>query len=113
MPHLALFVLLLLGAAPASAEIPDTGRRCLVEIGEQPDDRNLEASINGKLALERCARGDAIFLQYIPHTVPPLFLASALCDFGHQIIVRDYPTHLFGHMTNVACVYAGRHRQDQ
>ncbi|WP_149538121.1 hypothetical protein [Siccirubricoccus phaeus] len=87
--------------------------RCLVEIGEQPDDRALEASIAAKMVAERCTRGDALFLQYIPHTVPPLYLASALCDFRHQIVVREYPTHLFGHMTNLACVYAGRHRRDQ
>jgi hypothetical protein len=99
--------------APAAAQVSDIGNRCIVEIGEQPDDRNLEASIAGKLTLERCMRGDTLFLQYIPHTVPPLFLATALCDFRHQIVVREYPTHLFGHMTNAACVYAGRHRQNQ
>ncbi|MCO6417794.1 hypothetical protein JYK14_16725 [Siccirubricoccus sp. KC 17139] len=112
MSRHGLLLLLVLAAAPAAAEVPDTGMRCLVRIGEQPDDQGLEASIAERLALERCSRGDVLFLQYIPHTIPPLFLASALCDFRQQVVIREYPTHLFGHMTNLACVYAGHHRRD-
>ena len=104
---------LLLATAPAMAQTTVIEKRCLVQIGDQPDDQNLEFIIMSKLTQERCVRGDALFLQYIPHSIPPLLLASALCDFGKQVLVREYPTHLFGHMTNVACVYAGRHRLDR
>ena len=104
---------LLLATAPAMAQTTVIEKRCLVQIGDQPDDQDLEVTIISKLTQERCARGDALFLQYIPHSIPPLLLASALCDFGKQVLIREYPTHLFGHMTNVACVYAGRHRLDR
>jgi hypothetical protein len=113
MFYYGLLVFLLLITAPAIAQTAVIGSRCLVQIGEQPDDRNLEVNISSQLTLRRCERGDMLFLQYIPHTVPPLLLASAFCDFGHQILIREYPTHLFGHMNNIACVYAGHHRRDR
>lgn len=113
MLHIVLTVFFLLATVPPTAQTAAAESRCLVQIGEQPDDQDLEASISSKLIIEKCARGDMLFLQYIPHTIPPLRLASALCDFEYQILIREYPTHLFGQMTNVACVYAGRHRQDR
>ncbi len=113
MLHIVLTVFFLLATVPPTAQTAAAESRCLVQIGEQPDDQGLEASISSKLTIEKCARGDMLFLQYIPHIIPPLRLASALCDFGYQILIREYPTHLFGQMTNVACVYAGRHRQDR